>query len=225
MLKSEFLIEREGKQFVLYAGLLDLAHSQGLRAIRTHLLQIPNEANGQTAIVSAEVETERGTFAGLGDASPANVAPHLLTATIRVAETRAKARALRDAVNVSVVALEELGDLLHDSRVSENLASETLGGVPPPERPPAAAAPPAPTSSANPTPLGPTTAAAPGAGRATPAQVRTIYALGRGMLKLAADEVDARVRATYGVGPAELSPQQAAEFLTTLKGGGKTAEG
>jgi hypothetical protein len=60
--------------------------------------------------VHAEVETAQGTFTGLGDASPGSVtrmmAPHLL----RMAETRAKARALRDAVNVGVTALEELGD-------------------------------------------------------------------------------------------------------------------
>jgi hypothetical protein len=56
------------------------------------------------------VETEQGTFTGIGDANPSNVtrmmAPHLL----RMAETRAKARALRDAVNVGVTALEELAD-------------------------------------------------------------------------------------------------------------------
>jgi hypothetical protein len=49
-------------------------------------------------------------FSGLGDASPENVgrtiAPHL----IRMAETRAKARALRDAVNVGATAMEELSD-------------------------------------------------------------------------------------------------------------------
>lgn len=111
MIDKQFIVERNGRSFVLYTGLLDLAHRQGLRAIRTHLLQVPSEDNGQTAIVSAEVETERGTFCGVGDASPSNVARAMLTVTIRLAETRAKARALRDAVNVGVAAFEELGDL------------------------------------------------------------------------------------------------------------------
>ncbi len=109
-IRPEFIVERNGKSFVLYAGLLDRAHAEGLKRITTKLLQIPSEENSQTAICSAEVETERGTFAGIGDASPANVARAMLTCTIRLAETRAKARALRDAVNVGVAALEELGD-------------------------------------------------------------------------------------------------------------------
>src|SRR5918912_509022 len=110
-MKKEFTVEREGKTFVLYAGLLDLAHERGLKSITTTLVQIPNELNGNVAICHATVETEQGTFTGLGDASPGNVnrmmSPHL----IRMAETRAKARALRDAVNVGVTALEELADV------------------------------------------------------------------------------------------------------------------
>ena len=109
-MKKEFIVERDGRSFVLYAGLLDLAHERGLRGITTTLVQVPSELNGMAAIVHATVETEQGTFTGLGDASPGNVtrlmAPHL----IRMAETRAKARALRDAVNVGVTAFEELGD-------------------------------------------------------------------------------------------------------------------
>jgi hypothetical protein len=111
MIDKQFIVERQGKQFVLYAGLLDLAHKQGLKAVRTRLLQVPSDENGQTAICAADVETERGTFSGIGDASPANVARAMLTCTIRLAETRAKARALRDAVNVGVAAFEELGDV------------------------------------------------------------------------------------------------------------------
>ncbi len=74
------------------------------------MLQIPGEDSRQTAICSAEVETDKGIYCGIGDASPANVARAMLTCTIRLAETQAKARALRDAVNVGVAALEELGD-------------------------------------------------------------------------------------------------------------------
>jgi hypothetical protein len=103
------MIERQGKRFVLYAGLLEEAHSRGLRSIETELLQVPTKDNGEVAIVKAVIRTEEGKFSGIGDASPQNVnrtiAPHL----IRMAETRAKARALRDAINVGVTAFEELG--------------------------------------------------------------------------------------------------------------------
>src|SRR5215510_10437174 len=92
------------KDVVTYQGLLSKAHDEGLKAIRTQLLQVPTEENGRTAIV----ETERGCFEGLGDASPDNVTPFLTPHLIRMAETRAKARALRDAVNVGVVSFEEL---------------------------------------------------------------------------------------------------------------------
>jgi hypothetical protein len=109
--REEFMITRQGKQYVLFAGLLDEAHNLGLKGIDTDLIQIPDESNGNVAIVkaTAEMEDER-RFSGLGDASPDNVgrsiAPHL----IRMAETRAKARALRDAVNVGATAMEELSD-------------------------------------------------------------------------------------------------------------------
>lgn len=107
-MRSEFLIDRNGKSFCLYAGLLDEAHQQGLSEIRTSLIQIPTDLNGNVAICQCEVKTEKGVFTGLGDASPQNVARAMLTCLIRMAETRAKARALRDAVNVGVAALEEL---------------------------------------------------------------------------------------------------------------------
>lgn len=96
------------KEVVTYQGLLSKAHEEGLKHIRTHLLQIPGEENARTAIAKAEVETEKGCFEALGDASPESVTPFLLPHLIRMAETRAKARALRDAVNVGVVSFEEL---------------------------------------------------------------------------------------------------------------------
>ncbi len=110
-MKKEFIVERNGRSFVLYAGLLDLAHERGLRAITTTLVQVPSDLNGSVAIVHATVETSQGAFTGLGDAAPDNVSRMMVPHLIRMAETRAKARALRDAVNVGVTALEELGDV------------------------------------------------------------------------------------------------------------------
>lgn len=102
---------RQGKQYVLFAGLLDEAHSRGLRGIDTELVQVPTAENGNVAVVKATVEMEDGrTFSGIGDASPENVGRNIAPHIIRMAETRAKARALRDAVNVGATALEELSD-------------------------------------------------------------------------------------------------------------------
>lgn len=101
---------RGGKSYILYGGLLDLAHDKGLRSIEEELIQIPTDENGQVAIVRAVVTMEDGsTFTGIGDASPQNVGRPIVPHIIRMSSTRAKARALRDAVNIGETALEELG--------------------------------------------------------------------------------------------------------------------
>jgi hypothetical protein len=102
------------KEVATYRGLLAKAHDEGLTAIVTELLQRPDEGNGRAAIVRAQVTTRKGTFSGIGDASPQNVRAGIVPHLVRMAETRAKARALRDAVNIGIVALEELGELLED---------------------------------------------------------------------------------------------------------------
>jgi hypothetical protein len=85
--RDEFLITRQGKQYVLFSGLLDEAHNRGLRGIDTELIQVPDESNGNVAVVKATVEMEDGrTFGGIGDASPDNVGRNIVPHLIRMAE-------------------------------------------------------------------------------------------------------------------------------------------
>ncbi|MDQ3659244.1 MAG: hypothetical protein M3338_06170 [Actinomycetota bacterium] len=130
-MREEYMIERQGKRFVLYAGLLEEAHERGLRSIETELLQVPGTENGEVAIARAVVRTEDGKFSGIGDASPTNVNRQIAPHIIRMAETRAKARALRDAINVGVTAFEELGEDGGESEaVAPRVQSEQREEVP-----------------------------------------------------------------------------------------------
>jgi hypothetical protein len=222
-MKREFMIERQGRSFVLYAGLLNEAHQQGLKAIRTHLLQIPSLDNGNTAICFAEVETERGTFTGIGDASPDNVARVMSPHIIRMAETRAKARAMRDSINVGVVAVEELGELddvgtsggLVESREavqSRPVAVERVTNQITEPRPPLSIR----NDFRTPAPID-------RGGLATLAQVRALYLIGRNQLGLSDAEFDERSVSLHGAPPAELTKKQASDLITSLKSGGATA--
>lgn len=127
-MKKEYIITRQGKEFVLYEGILDEAHQQGLKRITTTLIQIPHDDNGNVAVVAAEVETGKGSFSGIGDASPQNVNRMIVPHLIRMAETRAKARALRDAVNIGVTAVEELGDVEEAEEAREPVATRESRG-------------------------------------------------------------------------------------------------
>ncbi|HHV71195.1 MAG TPA: hypothetical protein GXX38_01115 [Clostridia bacterium] len=125
---NDFVIKLQGKDYILFEGLLNLAHQEGLKKINTKLLQIPSAENGQIAVVQAEVETEKGFFTGIGDASPSSVSRGLVPHIIRMAETRAIARALRFAVNIGMTTVEELGDLegekAEKGQLGENIGSK-----------------------------------------------------------------------------------------------------
>lgn len=111
-LDDRFITNIQGKDFVVYSGILDLAHQQGLKAIEVKAVQFPTEENGFVAICKATVESHDGeTFVEVGDANPKNVNSMVVRHILRVAATRAKARALRDFTNIGMTCLEELDDL------------------------------------------------------------------------------------------------------------------
>jgi hypothetical protein len=105
-------MNKQNREVILYKTLIGLAHNAGLLGITTEIVQLPSAENGLTAIMRATVRLMRGetliSFDGTADANPTNSAQSMHTCLLRLAETRAKARALRDAVNIGEVAIEEL---------------------------------------------------------------------------------------------------------------------
>ncbi len=93
-----------------FRKLLEAAHAEKLTSVDTSVLQYPSRETRETAVVRATITTSQGTFTGIGDAGPESVPEKLRSALVRVAETRALCRALRTALCVPYVAVEELGD-------------------------------------------------------------------------------------------------------------------
>ncbi len=194
-------------------GLLKAADKLGLRSLGVRLVQVPTPENGMVAIASATATfraTPDGpecTFEDVGDANPENVGRIIVPHLIRMASTRAKARTLRDATNIGITALEELGDLNQDDD-RDAAASER----PAPSRP-------APSRSApDESPVPHEAPARPASGgRSTPPQhtaIRTIVTKRKVVPSWLADVLDRR----YAVKTVEdLSLDQAADFIRELQ--------
>lgn len=137
MINEKFIINLQGKSFVTYEGLLDLAHQMGLLTLEVDLLEFPNEENNMTAIARAVATTEKGRFSDIGDASPGSVNNMLKPHIIRMASTRAKARALRDLTNVGMTAVEELsvGDGVSENEADYTPSESTSESTPPSSAP------------------------------------------------------------------------------------------
>src|SRR5438128_709476 len=97
----------QGKPFVKFSGLLAMAHERGLMALTADWTF--NDAELSLAHAVATFQDGR-RFEESGDASPANTNRKVAVHFRRVALTRAKARVLRDALGVDLVAGEELED-------------------------------------------------------------------------------------------------------------------
>jgi hypothetical protein len=85
--------------------LLALAHARGLVHLAADFLSVTAEL----ALAHAVATFQDGrTFEESADATPTNVNAKVRVHYPRMALTRAKARALRDALNIALVSVEEL---------------------------------------------------------------------------------------------------------------------
>ena len=126
-MRDEYIIQRQGKDYVLYKGLLAEAHERFIAfSIDTELI-----SSGDVPILKATFEGEnkdgrRIKTTGTGTAGRAtDKKGPAVDAPIEMAETRAKARALRDAVNVGETAFEEM-PTGEEQEAEGKLSRETL---------------------------------------------------------------------------------------------------
>ena len=89
---AQYLTTIQGRPFIRFEGLLALAHARGLVALETTVVQVSSD----WAVCQSTARFQDGrVFTDIGDASPTNVKKHLAPHFVRMAATRASARALR----------------------------------------------------------------------------------------------------------------------------------
>ena len=105
-IQAQFIQLIHGQPFVRYAGLLAMAHEAGLKRLSATFITVTDTL----ALAEATAAfTDGRTFTECADATPENVLFQVRPHFARMALTRAKARALRDALNIGMCAVEELG--------------------------------------------------------------------------------------------------------------------
>jgi hypothetical protein len=108
-LDERWITTIEGREFVKYPGLLDLGHQKGISQIEVDIVQLPCAENGQFAVCKASVVSKSGeSFVDIGDANPGNCSSKVSKHILRMASTRAIARALRSFTNIGMTCLEEV---------------------------------------------------------------------------------------------------------------------
>ena len=122
---KKYIVQLQGQDFVKYEGLLDVAHQEGLVSIETELIELPNSSNNGRCVFKTITKTQDKTFFGYGDADSNNVNKMIAKHVIRMAETRAKARALRDLTNIGMTAVEEMGGEEHQEKPKKQAPKKT----------------------------------------------------------------------------------------------------
>jgi len=123
---------KSNKDYVTWAGLLDAAHRYGLIGSATEVVQVGSPVNGWHTVVHAVLDMgENGKWSGLGEVNgeAQSESPIAKAAPIRMAETRAKSRALRDGLNISEFEVDEdLADAPVTARIVTDPPTAPIAG-------------------------------------------------------------------------------------------------
>ena len=110
----------DGRWYVTHSGLLRLARNRRCAGIQVRPLANFSDASCRRWAFEATVFKSRGCrgFVGHGDADPSNVSALVHGAEMRVAETRAVNRAIRQAYAIGICSVEEIGSSAERSQDS-----------------------------------------------------------------------------------------------------------
>lgn len=120
--KKKYVISIKGKEAILADGLKVLAHEKGIKQLHTDIIQFPSKDNEFTCIVKAVLigydynpiteKVEEVSYSAIADANKNNCSSMVAAAFIRMAETRALSRVLKNYTNTGMVAVEELDEVM-----------------------------------------------------------------------------------------------------------------
>lgn len=116
--QNGFIENLKGKEYLKVSGLVVLSHQQGITSVETEMMWADHTSG--SFIVRAVADGKRGRFTGLGDAGPKNLKQNMRPSALRMAETRAIARALRMYLGIGMTILEELPGEDPPSRARES---------------------------------------------------------------------------------------------------------
>lgn len=118
--REKFIVNIKGKDAIKADGLKAVAHAKGMSLLKSHILQYPNKENMGTCIVEAELKgydwdpinekIREVEYTAIADANINNCTKMVASAYIRMAETRAFARVMRNYTDVDICAVDELND-------------------------------------------------------------------------------------------------------------------
>jgi len=130
-LKRDEILEKEGKKFPRLKGLQRLAHNNrgGVRCVMSHIANTPARENPIAAVTVTYNFADGATFSGSADATTrAHEEPYSLH-LVALAESKAEARALRRAFNITNVSADELGSAPIAGRDNGPIEDTQISGI------------------------------------------------------------------------------------------------
>jgi len=127
--RAAYIANIKGKEYVSVNGLLALGNHKGIRDIVIDIVQFPNKDNEMTAILKATVhgyswdpvenKIVSATYSAHGDANAKNIStPAIAVHYIRMAETRALGRVLRNYTNIGMTTIEEIDSVVELPKIT-----------------------------------------------------------------------------------------------------------